>query len=80
LTTGPRDPAQAERTKWRRESLYPALLGLFGVAIGAAITGGFSSFGDRSDQAADKRTAVRLIASEIRVDTNSLTQAARSGM
>lgn len=57
--------------------IAPALIGLAGVLIGAFVTAGLTYLGDRAHRAADKRTAIRLIANEIRQDTNSLTQVAR---
>lgn len=57
--------------------LGPAMIGLAGVLVGALVTAGITYLGDRAHRAADKRTAVRLIANEIRQDTNSLTQVAR---
>jgi hypothetical protein len=69
-----RDAGKASRGL---NTIAPALIGLVGVLIGALVTAGVTYLGDRSHRAADKRTAVRLIANEIRQDTNSLTQVAR---
>jgi hypothetical protein len=52
--------------------LLPALIGLAGVLIGALVTSGVAYLGDRAHRAADAKTAKRLIAAEIRVDTNTL--------
>jgi len=56
----------------RSSALMPALIGLAGVLIGALITAGITYLGDRAHRIADERTARRLIANEIRLDTNRL--------
>jgi hypothetical protein len=56
----------------RFSALMPALIGLTGVLIGGLITGGITYLGDRAHRIADERTARRLIATEIRFDTNRL--------
>jgi hypothetical protein len=55
-----------------RYAMLPALIGLAGVLIGASTTAGITYLGDRSHRMADKRTAKRLIANEIRLDTERL--------
>jgi hypothetical protein len=50
----------------------PALIGLAGVVIGALTTAGITYLGDRAHRMADKRTAQRLVANEIRLDTQRL--------
>jgi hypothetical protein len=62
----------AKPTRNRLYGLMPALIGFLGVLIGALITGGIAYLGDRAHRIADKRTARRLIATEIRFDTNRL--------
>jgi hypothetical protein len=59
-------------TRRRSYALGPALIGLAGVLIGALITAGITYLGDRAHRIADERTARRLIATEIRFDTNRL--------
>jgi hypothetical protein len=56
----------------RLPGLLPALIGLSGVLIGALVTAGITYLGDRSNRIADERTATRLIANEIRLDTSRL--------
>jgi hypothetical protein len=53
----------------RVDVVLPALVGLAGVLIGAFVTAGITYLGDRSNRIADERTAKRLIASEVRLDT-----------
>jgi hypothetical protein len=65
---GTRSTERRDRT-W---GLMPALIGLAGVLIGALVTAGITYLGDRSHRIADERTARRLIANEIRLDTSRL--------
>lgn len=62
----------APQTRDRFYGLMPALIGLTGVLIGGLITGGITYLGDRAHRIADERTARRLIATEIRFNTNRL--------
>jgi hypothetical protein len=66
----------ADSTKRGLSPVLPALIGLAGVLIGALVTAGVTYLGDRAQRNADKRTAIRLIAHEIRQDANSLSQVA----
>ena len=70
-SNGPNDP-DAARSRGRFYGLMPALIGLTGVLIGGLITGGITYLGDRAHRIADERTARRLIAAEIRFNTNRL--------
>jgi hypothetical protein len=56
----------------RSDALLPALIGLAGVLVGALITAGITYLGDRAHRIADARTAKRLIANEVRLDTSRL--------
>jgi hypothetical protein len=60
----------AESPQARRTDLLPALIGMAGVLIGALATSGIAYLGDRNARIADERTAKRLVAAEIRFDTN----------
>ena len=79
MSADPERTGGADQAKRGLDPRFPALIGLAGVLIGALVTGGVTYLGDRARRAADKRTAIRLIANEIRLDTNSLTQVAREG-
>jgi hypothetical protein len=79
MSSDPERTQSVDQAKRGLDSLYPALIGLAGVLIGALVTAGVTYLGDRASRAADQRTAIRLIANEIRVNTNSLTQVARQG-
>jgi hypothetical protein len=63
----------------RTDALLPALIGLAGVLIGALVTGGITYLGDRGHRMAEKRTAKRLVASEVRFDTGRLLVVAALG-
>jgi hypothetical protein len=65
---------QGERTPPTRVGhvALPALIGLAGVLIGALTTAGITYLGDRAHRMADRRTAQRLVANEIRLDTQRL--------
>jgi hypothetical protein len=54
---------------WRA---FPALIGLFGVLVGAMVTSGVAYLGDRNHRIADDRTARRLVANEVSVDVDKL--------
>jgi hypothetical protein len=62
--------ATAEPPRARRADVAPALIGIAGVLIGALATSGITYLGDRNARISDERTAMRLIAAEIRFDTN----------
>jgi hypothetical protein len=79
VSTEPERTRVAARSTRALDSIFPALIGLAGVLIGAFVTTGVAYLGDRAHRAADKRTAIRLIANEVRLDANSLTQVARQG-
>jgi hypothetical protein len=51
-----------------------AFFAIFGLLIGVLVTSGITYIGDRNHRIADERTAKRLVANEIRVDTQSLAQ------
>lgn len=50
----------------------PALIGLAGVLIGALVTSGVTYLGDRNHRIEERRTAKRLIASEIHTNVHNL--------
>jgi hypothetical protein len=77
MPADPEPTGSADQAKRGLNPLLPGLIGLAGVLIGALITAGVTYLGDRAHRAADRRTAIRLIANEIRLDTNSLAQVAR---
>jgi hypothetical protein len=73
MTRARSEPQQEDESARRpRHVMLPALIGLVGVLIGALTTAGITYLGDRAHRMADKRTAKRLIANEIRLDTQRL--------
>lgn len=62
--------ATAELPRGRRADVVPGVIGILGVLIGALVTSGITYLGDRNARIADERTAKRLVAAEIRFDTN----------
>jgi hypothetical protein len=68
----------APRLQWERRMsrLGHAFFVIFGLLIGVIVTAGITYIGDRNRRIADERTAKRLVANEIRVDTQSLAQVA----
>jgi hypothetical protein len=61
--------ADEEKKASRLDTMMPALIGVAGVVTGVLITAGITWLGDRSHRAGDKRVAERLIAKEIRDNT-----------
>lgn len=76
MTTSPRIPTQRQQ---RLDVLMPALIGLAGVLIGALVAAGTTYWFDRDHRIGDERTAKRLLAHEIHVDTGILIEAAAYG-
>jgi hypothetical protein len=73
MTDAETQPQRHEPTASRGgHAALPALIGLAGVLIGAVTTAGVTYLGDRAHRMADKRTAKRLVANEIRLDTQRL--------
>jgi hypothetical protein len=56
----------------RRDGVINGVFALAGVVIGALVTAGIAYLGDRNGRIADQRTAQRLVAAEIRTDTQKL--------
>lgn len=56
----------------RRDGVINGVFALAGVVIGALVTAGITYLGDRNGRIADQRTAQRLVAAEIRADTQKL--------
>ena len=71
--------SQKSRHVGKFEIVFPAMVGLLGVLVGTLATAYVTWRGDNAHRKADKREAIRLISNEIRQDTNSLTQIARTG-
>lgn len=73
------DASTAEPPRSRRADVLPALIGIAGVLIGALVTTGVTYLGDRNARIADARTAKRLVAAEIRFDTNRVVVVSVNG-
>jgi hypothetical protein len=67
-----RNDRQDDARSGRAYALTPALIGLAGVLIGVVATSGITYLGDRAHRIAEQRTAKRLVANEIRLDTQRL--------
>ena len=69
----------ADPPRARRADVMPGLIGIVGVLIGALVTSGIAYLGDRNARIADERTAKRLVAAEIRFDTNRVVVVSVNG-
>ncbi len=66
------DETSLDRHLKRRDGVINGVFALAGVVIGALVTAGLTYLGDRNGRIADQRTAQRLVAAEIRADTQKL--------